>query len=284
MASLVRRADAGRPPGGRSPRAPAVYSRAMQLAYDRQGIGPTLVLLHPLGADRRAWAPVIDRLAAERDVIALDLPGFGGSPVLEGSEPPTPSALATAVGDFLDGLQLAGRYHVAGNSLGGWVALELAAAGRVLSVTAIAPAGLWPEPLRPKCSIARKLLGRALPAVYPLLRVRAVRRLAIGSRVADGARVPPEDALSLVRTYLTAPGFDAVNAAMRASQFIKLERIQVPVTLVWPDRDELIDAPAHLPPRIRSATLHDAGHMPMWDAPERVASVLLQGSSYDNSP
>ena len=221
---------------------------------------------------------MIDRLAAERDVIALDLPGFGDSPVLAGG-PPTPSALARAVGDFLEGLQLAGEYHVAGNSLGGWVALELAAAGRVRSVTAIAPAGLWPEPLRPRSSHARTLVRWALPALHPLLRSPFIRRAAIGGRVADGARVPAQDALALVRAYVTAPGFDEVNAAMRASQFTQLERITVPVTLVWPDRDELIDAPTHLPPKVHSATLHDAGHMPMWDAPERVASVLLQGSS-----
>ena len=53
---------------------------AAELAYDRRGSGPTLVLLHPLGADRHVWAPVIDRVAERRDVIALDLPGFGESP------------------------------------------------------------------------------------------------------------------------------------------------------------------------------------------------------------
>ena len=54
-------------------------------------------------------------------------------------------------------------YHVAGNSLGGWVALELAAAGHARSVTAIAPAGLWPEPLAPKRGIARGARGWCAP-------------------------------------------------------------------------------------------------------------------------
>jgi len=66
------------------------------LAYDRGGAGPPLVLLHPLGADRHVWAPVLPRLAVRRDVLALDLPGFGASPALSGVTP-DPRALAAAV-------------------------------------------------------------------------------------------------------------------------------------------------------------------------------------------
>ncbi len=64
----------------------------------------------------------MERLTAERDVIAVDLPGFGESTPLNGSGPPTPAALAAAVAAALPDEP----YHVAGNSLGGWVALELA--------------------------------------------------------------------------------------------------------------------------------------------------------------
>ena len=124
----------------------------MPIAYDRSGEGPALVLLHPLGADRRVWDPVIEQLASQREVIAVDLPGFGESPALAGT--PTPAALAGAVSEQLAELGV-GRAHVAGNSLGGWVALELALAGHARSVTAIAPAGLWPEPLVPKRALAR---------------------------------------------------------------------------------------------------------------------------------
>jgi pimeloyl-ACP methyl ester carboxylesterase len=49
----------------------------MTIAYDRTGDGPPLVLLHPLGADRRVWDPIVGPLAAAHEVIALDLPGFG---------------------------------------------------------------------------------------------------------------------------------------------------------------------------------------------------------------
>ncbi len=250
----------------------------MALAYDRAGTGPTLVLLHSLGADRHVWEPVSAALTAQRDVIALDLPGFGASPALR-SGPATPAALASAVEDLLEDLGLAAGAHVAGNSLGGWVALELAAAGRARSVTALAPAGLWPEPLMPKRGTARKLARAALPALPLLMRSGAARRAVLAGTVADGARVPPQAALALVRGYATAPGFDEVNAAMRSGRFTGLDKIHVPVTLVWGQRDRLVAPPAQLPRAVRSVRLPGAGHVPMWDAPDRVASLLLEGSS-----
>ncbi len=247
----------------------------MALAYDRAGSGPVLVLLHPLGADRHVWEPVMPRLVEHRDVIAVDLPGFGDSPALNGGGPPTPAALAEAVAAALPD----GPHHVAGNSLGGWVALELAAAGHARSVTAIAPAGLWPEPLAPKRGTARSIARAIRPALPTLVRSPAGRRLALAGTVADAGRVPPEAALRLVRAYADAPGFEAVNREMRASRFTRLEHLRVPVTLAWPEHDRLVGRPAHLPPSVRSVALPGAGHVPMWDAPEAVAELLLAGSA-----
>jgi pimeloyl-ACP methyl ester carboxylesterase len=104
------------------------------LNYIRVGSGEPLLLIHPLGADIVVWEPVLERLATQRDVIAVDMPGFGASPALANGSEPTPTALAAAIGRFLDSLGLE-RVHVAGNSLGGWVAFELAKAGRALSAT-----------------------------------------------------------------------------------------------------------------------------------------------------
>src|SRR4051812_11328797 len=140
--------------------------RALSLAFDRTGSGPVLVLLHPLGADRYVWAPVTERLAAEREVIAFDLPGFGQSAPLNGGGPPTPAALAEAVAASLPP---GGPHHVAGNSLGGGVALELAAAGHVRSVTAIAPAGPWPGAPAPQRGVARGAARGARPPPPPPL-------------------------------------------------------------------------------------------------------------------
>lgn len=248
------------------------------LAHDRQGAGPALALLHPLGADRRVWDPIVDQLAGEREVIAIDMPGFGESPALNGDGPATPAALARVVGDFLDSLGLDGGWHVAGNSLGGWVALELAAEGRARSVTAIAPAGLWPRPLMPKRGIARTLAKAALPVLPAVLSSESRRRAVLAGTVGDGARVPADAAERLIRAYALAPGFDEANREMRASRFTRLEHVRVPVTFAWPDRDRLVARPAHLPPKVRNVELRDAGHVPMWDQPDAVASLLLSGS------
>ena len=171
----------------------------MTLAYDRRGDGPPLVLLHPLGADRGVWAPVFDRLAAQRDVIAPDLPGFGASPALDGD--PTPARLAAAVRAFVREDLGIDRWHVAGNSLGGWVALALAAdaASGVASVTAIAPAGLWARPLGPKPSVARRAAALVAPFAPALTRAAGIRRAILAGSVGHPERVPPAAAARLVR-------------------------------------------------------------------------------------
>jgi pimeloyl-ACP methyl ester carboxylesterase len=246
------------------------------LGYDRVGSGAPLVLVHSLGTDRCVWHPVLDRLSVSRDVIAVDLPGFGESAPLV--EDPTPGALAAALSSFVEELGVE-RPAVAGNSLGGWVALELGLRGLASSVTAIAPAGLWPRALPPKPSIARDLARAATPILATALSTSRGRRLALGATMAHPERVPREDALRLVRAYAAAPGYDTVNAAMRAGRFTGLDRIRVPLTFGWPDRDRLVARPAHLPAAARNVVLHDCGHVPMWDSPEQVASLLLTGSA-----
>ncbi len=248
------------------------------LAYDRAGSGEPLVLLHPLGGDRRVWRPVMAGLAAHRDVIAVDLPGFGDSPALEG-EDTRPAALAAAVSALLRDLDLDGRRaHLGGNSLGGWVALEVALAGDAASVTALAPAGLWPRALPPKPEIARRIARAVRPALDGLVQSARGRRIALLGAVAHPDRVPAEDAAALVEAYAEAPGFTAVNRAMRAGTFTRLAEVDVPVTLVWPERDRLVARPRRLPATVREITLADAGHIPMWDDPEGVVAALLDGS------
>jgi pimeloyl-ACP methyl ester carboxylesterase len=246
------------------------------IAYDRVGDGPALALLHPLGADRQVWSPLVPLLRHERELILIDLPGFGQSPPLTLGKP-TPRALAGAVAELLREIGI-DRGHVAGNSLGGWVGLELALRGAVLSVTAIAPAGLWPSPLVPKPSAAHLLAHRLLPLVGPMAASSPGRRLLLRSAVAHPSRVPTAESEHLVRAYARAPGFIPVNNAMRAGRFEGLERIRVPLTLAWPEHDGLVKRPPWLPDNVRNVTIPDAGHIPMWDDPQAVAEILITGS------
>ncbi len=222
---------------------------------------------------------MLGRLAAERDVIALDMPGFGASPPLPDGTPPTPQALAAAVARFLDEIGIE-RAHIAGNSLGGWVALELARAGRALSVAALSSAGLWARPLGMRPGPDLRRAGRALlPALSALVRTRRGRHALLRGSVGHPERVPPRAAVRLVRAYVTAPAYEAANTAMRASIFSGAEEISVPVTLAWGQLDRLVRPPRAIPAGWETRMLVDCGHIPTWDDPDRVAGVLLETSA-----
>jgi pimeloyl-ACP methyl ester carboxylesterase len=250
----------------------------MTIDYDRTGDGPPLVLLHPLGADRRVWDPIVGPLSAAHEVIAVDLPGFGQSPPLRATTP-TPGALAEAVAELLRDLGVE-QPHVVGNSLGGWVALQLALAGHTGRVTAIAPAGLWSAPLVPKPSLAHRVARALEPLIEPAARTRRGRRLLLSGSVAYPERIPGHDAAHLVRAYARSPGFIAVNDAMRAATFTALDQIRCPVTMVWPDHDRLVERPARLPGNVISVTLPDAGHVPMWDAPAALVALITDAGRH----
>ena len=237
------------------------------------------MLIHPLGGELVVWEPVLARLARDRDVIAPDLPGFGGSAPLANGAAATPQAFAGAVAGFMDRLGIE-RAHVAGNSLGGWVALELAKAGRALSVAGLCSAGLWSRPLGPRPGRDARRVGRMLlPALPTLLRSARGRRLLLRRSVAHPERVPPGAATRLVRSYLTSPGFEGANAEMRAAVFSGVEQIRVPVKLAWAELDLLVRRPRESVEDWRAVVLRGCGHIPTWDDPGQVARVLLLASA-----
>jgi pimeloyl-ACP methyl ester carboxylesterase len=249
------------------------------LNYVRRGTGEPLVLIHPLGAELVVWEPVMERLARDRDVIAVDLPGFGRSPGLSNGDAPTPQVLAGSVAALLDDLGVT-RAHVAGNSLGGWVALELAKAGRALSVAGLCTAGLWSRPLGPRPGRDVRRLGhRLLPVLPAMLRSSRGRRLVLGGSVAHPERVPSEAATRLVRAYLTSAGYESANLAMRGAVFSGFDDIRVPVTLAWGDLDRIVRKPRQKLPEWRTIMLHGCGHIPTWDDPGQVARTLLLAST-----
>src|SRR4051794_739595 len=140
-----------------------------RLAYSRLGTGQPLVLLHGQGFSRRSWDPVVTELARERDVIAVDLPGHGDSPRQPRGAGNTPLDQARAVAELLDQLGLA-SVHVAGNSVGGWVALELGRLQRARTVTALSPGGLWggAAPLFIRATVRQaKVNARVVPRPAP---------------------------------------------------------------------------------------------------------------------
>src|SRR5258708_20200413 len=120
----------------------------MRRPLERHGAGAPLVWLDGIGHRRQAWGAVLDRLTPHRDVILVDLPGHGESPPLRLAGRPAVEALLDKVVGLLDELALE-RPHVAGNSLGGRLALEAGVIARAATVTAPSPAGFCPPPTQP---------------------------------------------------------------------------------------------------------------------------------------
>lgn len=259
----------------------------MTLAFDRTGTGPPLVLLHGVGHRRQAWEAVVDLLAPHRDLIMPDLPGHGESPPLQSDGRPVAQVLLQAVTGLLDELGLE-RPHVAGNSLGGRLALEAGAVGRAATVTGLSPAGFFRG--RADVAYARGVFhamqaaGRLLQPVAPALASTAVGRgVLYGSIVSRPSRLSAEQAMGDMKAFLAASG--ALEVVLDGlGQFTASIPPGVPVTIAWGSKDRLLSrrqalvARAQLP-AARFVLLPGCGHVPMTDDPELVARVLLEGSS-----
>lgn len=258
---------------------------ASGIAYDRLGEGEPLVLLHGTGGSRAHWEPVVDLLAPRRDLVLVDLPGHGDSDSPPEGVPHNPIGYAQVLARFLDELEIDSA-HFAGNSVGGWTALELGKLGRARSVVAIGPAGLWAKRDPWRCVVqlwGQHKLGRAFAPLTPhLMRSDTGRTLLLRGTVAKPRQVPPEAAIEMSGTYAETPTFDAHLAATRRERFRDGREIAAPITVAWGAKDRLIPAKARrrdeLPAGARVLELPNCGHLPMWDDPELVARTILSGT------
>jgi pimeloyl-ACP methyl ester carboxylesterase len=245
-----------------------------------------LILLHGIGSFRHVWDPVVPHLERERQVHALDLPGFGDAPPLPAGEEPSPEALARAIARELDARGL-DTVHAAGNSLGGWVSLELAKLGRTRSVCALSPAGFWRGWERTFCAAslrnARALSKALLPVVDTISANAALRRIALAQFAARADRMTPAQAAASSRNLALCPGWSATLKAMSAREFTGGEQVQGPVTIAWAEKDRLLlprqaeRARAALP-KARHIVLTGCGHVPTYDDPELVARAILSSA------
>jgi pimeloyl-ACP methyl ester carboxylesterase len=184
--------------------------------------------------------------------------------------------------DFYDGLALEREPHVAGISLGGWVAIECARQSQVRSVVGICTAGFWKEPLEPRRNSAHTA-ARLMRPLLPLLRSRSMRARALRGNVRHPERVPAAEAIALARGYGRAPAYPEASRLMRAGVVGDLDGFRTPLTLAWAEFDTLVrDHPLPdgiLPRKARQVVLEGCGHLPTWDDPEQVARVILEGTS-----
>jgi len=253
------------------------------LKHLRNGEGEPLLLLHGLGGTRVMWSPIIEALAAEREILAPDLPGFGDSDPLEDVSP-SPANMAVALAEFCESEGIL-RPHVAGNSLGGWVALEMGKAGYAASVTTLSAAGMWGKPLGPKKTNVRRAAKALRPFLGLILRTPSGRRAALASNFGHPEKVPADEARRMVLGWVDSQGYEEANREMRAQIFDPAGYPDIPVTLAWGELDRLVAPPRphRIPEGARYIVLPGCGHTPTWDDPELVTKTLLEGSSIEAS-
>jgi pimeloyl-ACP methyl ester carboxylesterase len=258
---------------------------AVYLNHVRQGQGEPLILLHSLGGSLVQWSPVMDMLATEREVLAIDMPGFGESPPLPEGIQPRAANLATAVLDFYDALGIEGKPAVAGISLGGWVAIECARQGVVTAAIGLCTAGFWKRsPASSDRTVARaRRSGRAAgPFLRPIMSTAKGRRRALGRFIHRPERLSPGEAAAIAKAYVTAPAYPEASALMRAGRIEDLKGIKTPITLAWAEHDTLVRTKPLpdkvVPKRVQQVELPGCGHVPTWDDPDLVARVVLAGA------
>ncbi|WP_433548718.1 alpha/beta fold hydrolase [Streptomyces sp. CA-294286] len=262
-----------------SPRGP----RTVSAVYERTGRGEPLLLLHGIGHHWQAWEPVLSALSAERDVIAVDLPGFGASPALPDGMSYAMDAMVPVLGALCEALDVE-RPHVAGNSLGGLFALGMGREKLARSVTALSPAGFWTQPerryayatLRGLRAVAK---GMPLPLVDRLARSGAGRSALTSAIYAKPGRRSPEAVVAETLALREAAGFEPTLRAGLTVQY-RDDITDIPVTVAWGTRDRLLPRRQGVRakgviPGARLVRLPGCGHVPMNDDPALVARVVL---------
>ncbi|MBY8859037.1 alpha/beta fold hydrolase [Nocardia sp. CA2R105] len=244
----------------------------------RAGRGEPVLLLHGLLLTWQSWGAVIDELSGDHEVFAPTLPGHWGGPAVSG--PATFTALADFVAAVMDQNDWP-TAHLVGNSLGGWLALELAARGRARSVVAIAPGGLWEADVPATQQLIRKyrafgpVLGVGAGASAPSM----VRSLVIPLLAHRPAAVPH----ALATACAAAPAHchvvdDLARDPTLANGFTGLAEIQAPVTVLLCEHDRLLPPRFHgrgiAAPGVESRTLPGVGHVPMLEAPDLVTTEV----------
>ena len=252
----------------------------------RGGSGSPLVLLHGFSDTWRTWELVLPALERRHDVLALTLPGHAGGPAL-GSEVSV-ERVVDSVERAIDEAGFA-TAHFAGNSLGGFVALQLAARGRARSVVALAPAGGWPEDddsFRELLATQAVMVEQAkaiAPHAEAILATEEGRRRATRLIVSSFEHIPPELlAHMLLGIAGTSGAGPLVEYALRAGYQLDAERIACPVRLVWGTDDRILPLPdaavryrEQWLPHADWVELDGVGHAPQLDVPLETAQLIL---------
>jgi len=252
-----------------------------------QGSGSQLILLHGLSGTWHIWKPVIKHLSAHHHVIAPTLPGHhGGPPLSAGAEP----SVAVIADMLIESFAARGIHsaHVAGNSLGGWLSIELARRGFAKSVVAFSPAGAWRTAADYR-DVSRPfgIFFVLMPFIIFLTTLFlgfAWLRHKLGLQTMEHAeRMPESDFRSSLSALSKTRILPALLRTMgRDGPIAPLDAAGIPIRIVWGEQDKVIPFERYGKPMIErvpaAECLHMAGvgHVPMYDDPAQVAQRILE--------
>lgn len=270
-----------RPPDG-----PGIVTLEHTPRY-RAGTGSPLLLLHGVSVTWRTWHPVLEYLEPHHEVLAPTLLGHAGAAAFAPGTPLSVGMLADGIEEELDRAGL-DTVHIAGNSLGGWIGIELARRGRARSLVLFSPAGASHTQRRFEALAAVMRLGirglaRCATHADAIASRRALRALLLCTQVAHPSQISPDYVAASLRAFALAPAVGELLSALSHEQVQPLPRGQrYPIRLVWPQRDMVLpfrEFGAPMLARIPDAELFrmaDVGHVPMSDDPPGVAQMILE--------
>tara|TARA_R110000772_G_scaffold268361_1_gene395067 strand:+ start:66337 stop:67164 length:828 start_codon:yes stop_codon:yes gene_type:complete len=245
----------------------------------------TILLLHGATSAHDIWTPLLGLFPANYRVIPLALPGhLDGEPVDLNSSISIDSLSDKIIFDMhRQGIESA---HVVGNSLGGWLALELARRGIAESVTAFSPAGSWPnksafQRIARAMVLACRLFPILRPLVAPLMKFAPARRCLFATQMMYGERVTAAVARRLLLGVCRCPVIPPLIASFAEKGAMQpLLNAEVPINIVWSANDAILPAEVFLQkmretvPTAQFLTLANAGHVPMYDQPDAMVEYI----------
>jgi pimeloyl-ACP methyl ester carboxylesterase len=254
----------------------------VKLIHESQGSGEPLVLIHGLGSARNVWKSIYSSLAEDFTVVAVDLPGHGETP-LPSEKRMDPRSLADDVVETMIALGHE-RFHVVGNSLGGWIALEIASAypERVRTVMGLAPAGLWLTPFRKRTAAmarSRYLAQVSRPFASVLLRFAWAKRLGFKFVSPQWRRLDFHLCLDATNAMALATGYSSAWDGLLNNRFESSINPSIPISIIFGDSDNTLPAltcqeRCLTPPHSQWKVLTQSGHAPMWDRAEEVVEEI----------
>ncbi len=255
-------------------------------AMIRQGQGSPLVLLHGVLGGEGMWRRVIPLVAPHHDTIALTALGHrGGATARE--RPAVASHVIDDTERQLDSLGLA-TAHFAGNSMGGWIAIELARRGRARSVCALSPAGFWDDTSSDShrsVSVLKRVIEdtrRGRPLLPLLALSNRFRRWAMAGNAVHGDRLTRAELLESADDVLACTV--ARDLLAQRDSIGPLDSVSCPVTIAWSAHDRVLPLKSagacarKRMPMARFLVLADVGHVPMFDDPDLVARTILEST------